>query len=179
MNTEINLLQKKRSNAASYFLSKIVIIRLLSISILFVISLFSIMLFIFIAFSPLPSLQEREGDERKTLSEFHPKMARIVLTKERLRNVTTVLNKRIVYSEVLRSIEDILSDDAIINNFNLDSKKITIEISSLSLLPLEKLADDILTLNETKKYFSKITIFSLLLNPDKGRYELTMELLKV
>jgi hypothetical protein len=176
MSSEINLLQSKRSETASYFLSKIFVIRLISILILFTISFCSVVFFVLIALSPLPSLQDREKDELQKIAVFHPQMARIALTKDRLAHAGLLIQKRVVYNPILNTIEGLLTDDAIISGITLDKKNVTVILTSASLVPLDTFMSNLLTNNIIKKSFNTATLKTMLLNTQTGKYELTVEI---
>lgn len=176
MSTEINLL-KNRVRAKSSFLTQVLALRAFSLTFLFVVSFSSIILFILVALSPLPDLQEQEKEEIKKLSLFQSRMAKVLFTKERVGHIHTLLQTRPVYAETLQSLEEQLPNEASVDTLHLDKKTVTVSVSSSSLGTLDQFAKDIMKLQTEKKRFSKITLSSLYLNPDNGRYVLDMELL--
>lgn len=175
MNEEINLLKNKKISA-SPLLGRLFALRAASLSILFGVSFFSISLFILIALSPLPRLQDQESSEVQKVTLFHPKMAKILLTKERLVHINTVLQTRPLYHELLEQVTQQLSGDTSIDTVKLEATKLTISASSQSLGNVESFITNIQELNSQKKYFGKISLVNLYLNTESARYIVILEM---
>lgn len=178
MNNEINLLHttKKKTNT---LLSKLAAIRMFSLSFLFLISFASISLFILIALSPLPSLQQRESDEAKTQSLFHDKVAKILLTKERIADISMILKTRPVIADTLQRLVAQVPDDFTVGNVKFDGEKVEFTVSTSSLAGVDALTANVVAFNKKEKKFSKVTLTGLSLNTDNGQYVVSFALEKV
>ncbi len=176
MNEEINLLKGKKTSA-SPLLSRLFALRAASLSVLFGVSFFSISLFILIALSPLQRLQDQESSEVQKVTLFHPKMAKILLTKERLGHINTILQTRPVYHELLEQVTQQLPNDTSIDTIKLETSKLTISASSPSLGNIETFISNIQELNSKKKYFGKISLLNMYLNTESGRYISILEMI--
>ena len=175
MLNEINLLPGKTKHT-SPLLKKRAMLHFIAIGALFTVSFSSIVLFILIALSPLPSLQQREKSEMRRLSFFSEMILKIQLTKERLTNVDNILQKRPVYSKSLKSIKDILPQGAIIEGVSLNEKALSITITSSSLSSLDKFIKTITEKESDNVNYKKIILVSIEQNFEKGKYVLTLEL---
>jgi Tfp pilus assembly protein PilN len=175
--SDINLIRHSEDKSPT-FLNKVVVLRVLSFVLLFAISFFSITLFILIALSPLPSLQEQEQDAISQLAPLHPKMAKLLMTKERIGHIQNILQKRPEYSEILQQVSQQVPAEAAVDNLKLEGENISLSVSSPSLEHIDSFTGNIMRLNSENKYFSKIKILSLFLNVETNRYTLFMELAK-
>ncbi len=175
MSSEINLLRSTKSTV-SPLVGKLFAFRAFSLVLLFVISFFSITLFVLIALSPLPKLQQQEQTELQKIAFLHPKMAKIMLTRERLNQIQTILQTRPVYSELLQKVSSYIPTGADVDAVKLESGKINITVSSRSLADIEVFADGVTKSNSNKKFFSKVSQLGLFLNVETGRYVITLEL---
>jgi hypothetical protein len=175
MSNEINLLRGSKSHKNT-LLNKLSVIRMFSLSFLFLVSFSSIVLFISIALSPLPSLQKRETDEAKSLSLFNEKIVKILLTKERVANITKILKNRPVYTETLRHITAQVPSDLAIDSVKIVGSKIEMNISSSSLGNLDTVTENIKEMNLKEKRFRKIILTGLTLDSNSSRYVVSFEL---
>lgn len=175
MINEINLLHGSTSRK-NKLLSKLAAIRMVSMSFLFVISFSSIVLFILIALSPLPSLQQREIEEARTLATFDKKIVKILLTKERLTNAGKILQTRNVRAETLQKLAAQVPGDLTVNSIKLLGKKIEMSVTSKSLANLDTFTANVTEFNKREKRFKKIMLASLILDADSGKYVLSIEL---
>ena len=175
MSIEINLIHGSKSRKNT-LLNKIAAIRVFSLSFLFIVSFSSIVLFMLIALSPLPSLQQREKEEAKTLSLFNEKIVKVLLTKERVNHITTVLNTRPVYAETLQKMTAQVPGDIVVDSVKVVGSKIEMNVSSGTLVNLDMFQANMLQLNKKEKRFKKIILTGLTLDADTGKYILSLEL---
>ena len=175
MNNQINL-QLGKTKSSPSLAKKRAFFHTISISLLFGFAFFSIVLFILISLSPLPSLQEREKVETKRLSFFKDTIVKINLTKERIDNVDKILRDRPTYSQSLLTIKSLLPTEAAINEIHLNDKNLTFTITSKSLLPLDTFLNSLKMESEKGEKFKKITIVTLEKNLDKEVYILVLKL---
>lgn len=174
MNDQVNLLDRKAKHA-SPLTKKRAIFHLFAVGSLFVFAFFSIVLFILIALSPLPSLQEREKTETRRLSFFKDLILKINLTKDRINNVDKILSERPTYAKSLQIIKSIIPPEAAIKEIHLNDKTLTFTISSNSLIPLDTFLNSLKIEGEKEERFKKITIVTLEQNFDKREYILVVK----
>jgi hypothetical protein len=176
MSDEINLLPGKTKQTSS-LLKKRETLRIIAIGSLFAVSFLSIILFMLIALSPLPSLRQREKDEGKRLSFFNDMIVKILLTNDRLTQIKHIFQTRPVYSQPIDVVRKLIPPNAAIEEIHLDNKIVSITISSTSLSPLDEFIRALVSYNTSSRLFRKITLVSLLQNFDKGKYMLTFKLI--
>lgn len=175
MSTEINLLRGKKSRRNA-LLNKLAMLRMVSLSFLFIVSFSSIVLFMLIALSPLPSLQQRESEESKTMSFFDQKIAKILLTKERITHINGIIKTRPAYAETLQHIRAQVPEDLVVDSVKLVGNKIEVNVSGKTLEKLDSFSTNILKMNGKEKRFKRIMLTGLTLDTDTGRYVMSLEL---
>ncbi len=175
MNDQVNLLIGK-TKRTSQLTKKRDIFHFIAVGSLFAFAFFSVALFILIALSPLPSLQEREKIETKRLSFFKDLMLKINLTKDRVNNVDKILRERPTYSSSLQAIKSILPPETTMKEIHLSDKTLTFTVTSNSLVPLDVFLTSLKTKWESEENFKTITIVGLEQNFDKGEYVLVVKL---
>ncbi len=177
MSTEINLLQKKNDKVA---LSKnALIIRGIALGSLFIVSFFSIVLFILIALSPLPALQQRVKDESKNLSFYNTIVGKMILTKERLIKTENIIENRPALSKVINTLQDQLPENMFIDSIRVEEKKVFVTFSSASLLVVDDFLTQLMEANNTNKKFQSILLTSIQHFQGSNTYIVTMELQEV
>ena len=158
MNKGINLLGKRIQTPITKAAEQLRTLRVIAISLLFVISASSIVLFLLIALSPLPSLQKREQNVIKTLSVQHQDMAKLEVTKERLKIISAIIDKRNNFSSSLEKIIDKMPSGLNVTAIKMKNKDISITVAGSSLSSLENFIDNLTKASDEKKDFSKITL---------------------
>ncbi len=176
MNNEINLMPEKAKHTASN-LKKHYVVHYVAIGLLFIISFSSVVLFMLIALSPLPSLVQREKDETKRLSFFSEMIVKLQFTKNRVNHVNDILKLRPDYSESIDKIKNQLSENAVIEEIHLSEKVLSVTIVSPSLSVLDQFITHLTEENAISKYYKKITLVSLHKDFEKGRFVMTLELI--
>jgi Tfp pilus assembly protein PilN len=139
-----------------------------TIGLLFVVSASSIILFILISLSPLPSLRAQERTDIATLSANHTDMAKLFYIKERTTVIESVLSKRLSYDSVLEDIQSKLPNGVEMESIKLEKNTLSIIVSSKSLELLNTFTTSLTNEVNEKKNFSKITLSSLSLEEEKG-----------
>jgi hypothetical protein len=175
MNTEINLLPGRKKHA-TVLLKKRKTLEIIAVSILFMVSFLSVTLFMFIALSPLPSLRQREKDEIKKMGYFNEMIVKVIYTKNRLTNITQILQKRASIADSVTVVKDMLPENAEIDEIHLDAKKVSITIISTTLSTFDQFLGDFVRMNNETKRFKKVSVMSVMQDFEKGHYALTIDL---
>ena len=108
MNKGINLLGFEKKITINANLKKLKLLRILGVGLLFGISGLSIILFLFIALSPLPALQDEEKAALNRLAVHHPDIAQLFLINDRVKSGEVILSKRTNYNEILTEVRGLL-----------------------------------------------------------------------
>ncbi len=174
MRENINLLQNNQTEQVP--LSKnTLFFRIVAFSCLFIVSFFSIILFILIALSPLPALQQREKEEVEKLKVHHATMGKMILTKERLVQIDTLIKERPLYADIIQSFQNRIPGNVVIDSVKIRGKQITVKLSSVSLEQLDSFMASILQSNVTDKKFRSIILNNIYFEGELQRYAMVME----
>lgn len=176
MNNAINLLPKTKETKTVHHSSRIKVVRALAMGSLFLVVIFSIVLFILVNFSPLPSLQEEEQERLTEFSRSRPKMAKIVLMNDRLGDISKILKKRTYYNLAIDQMQAELPVDARIDMLKIDKQAISVTVTSGSLLSLENFLENISKLTEQKKFIGQLTLSKLTANTQNAQYSLSLDM---
>lgn len=163
MNSQINLIGDKKQKALSPLLSRLQVVRFIAMSFLFVIGVASIVLFLFIAFSPLPALQQQEKNQRETLSQYETDIAQLAFVNERMRSITTLLQDRTSVDTIFQFITSKVPAGVTITAFQINGKTASITMSSDSLELLQNCINGFIA--EEGQRFEQVSLGSLALDP--------------
>lgn len=178
MNEDINLVPGKRKIALEQ--KKIVVrLRLFSIILLVIIVFSSITLFLLKLQSPLPSLQREKNTLLTNLSLLSQKSAKLLLMKNRLKEIAIIEKKRQRLDELIGSVLEGVPADVSLSSLNIDKESVSITAASSSLSSINIFLDRLVDKVVKGKNFNKITLDSLSLDTKGSRYilALTLELL--
>jgi Tfp pilus assembly protein PilN len=175
MSKGINLVGSEKQISVKIGSKKIKLLRMISLSLLFGVSGLSIILFLLIALSPLPSLQKQEQSALQTLSQYHPDIAKHMLVEERLKNSEIILAKRSVFDQTLIKIKNKLPPDATITGITMNSGEISLTVTSTSLVVLDTFLNNLITAAEQKEDFSKVILSKLTTSEGGNTYSLTIK----
>lgn len=174
MKNDVNLIPKK--NISPSRIARIRLLRYSSMMVLFLIAVLSMTLFFLIAFSPLPALQEQEKEEIGNITAYHSKIAKLLLTKNRLSYITTTTNNRSKFDTVIEMIQQQLSQSVTIDAFHVKNKSVTVRVASLSLQDLNTFLDLISEKQQKKEAIRTVKLLGITLNDTQQHYAMTVEL---
>src|SRR5882672_552399 len=129
MNEGINLLEPNKKNTST-FLRRIDKTRVLMVGLLFIVSVFSVILIILVAISPLPALQNQEESLKQTLFQSKTDIVKFELVNERLDAITSALAKRQVFDEVLALLQSKIANDSKITSIKIDKTSVVVTVES-------------------------------------------------
>jgi len=158
MNKGINLLGRKIQTPVTKAVERLKLLRVIAISLLFIISVSSIVLFLLIALSPLPSLQKKEQSVLKVLSAEHSDIAKLEITKERLGISSAIIDKRNDFSKSVEKIISKMPTGLSISAVKMKNKDVSIIVSGESLSSLENFIDTLTKASDEKKDFTSVTL---------------------
>jgi competence protein ComGC len=135
----------------------------------------SILIFVLNLTLPLESVKKEQTQTVANISLLHKKLATYVLITDRVKNISNILSQRGNYipqaNEVLGKIPDSIS----VNEFDIQAGKISISVSSDSLIPINKFIDDMVSFGEKGKVIKDLIIQGLSLDSNSGKYSLSMK----
>lgn len=174
MSKGINLLGAEQRISVKIGSRKLKLLRAAGVWLLFGISAASIALFLLIALSPLPTLQKQEQDALNKLSAYHPDVAKLLLVEDRLKGSEAILAKRTDFDLTLDKIKEKMPEGASITGLKMDSKEISVTVTSSSLASLDTFLNNLIAAVEAKEDFSKITLTRFLSSGVNTTYTLTI-----
>lgn len=174
MSKGINLLGAEKQISVKKASRKIKLVRTVAIGLLFGVSGLSIVLFLLIALSPLPSLQKQEQNALNTLVQYHPDVAKLFLVKERIKASELILATRSNFDQTLNKITEKIPGNATITGLTMNTDEISVTVTSTSLASLDTFLNSLVAATEAKEYFSKVILTKFLTNPGNSTYSLTV-----
>lgn len=134
--------------------------RIIAVSLLFFVSVLSVILFILIVFSPLPELKKQENNTRAILSQSRRDIAKLAYIKERTDHITEIIDKRSEFDKTMEQLLSVTPPDVEINKMVLKDNTVSVTIISESLESVDQYLNQVIKLSEEKKEFSNVTLTS-------------------
>ncbi len=171
MKNNINLLKANETTKVSKLTRTQRILRIIAVSLLFVVSSASMIILVLIILSPLPALREEEQNARLTLENAHADLAKLIVVKERADSINNIILNRKYYGQ---SLEKIFSKTAgvSVGSMDIKSKTISMTLSSSSLLLLDNFLIDMVETVEQKDGFTKMNVVSITTAEGSAEYEM-------
>src|SRR6266581_4030684 len=177
MNSGINLLENKQllaGTSATPSGRRLLVVRTIALFLLFGIASFSIIIFLFIALSPLPALQKQEQAARATLSAQHGDVAKLLLVHDRVSGAETILHTRSQFDKVLDEIRKKMPSELAVTGLVIADKTISITVTSKSLAALDTFINNMLTITGKNKNFSELTLTNFFIDEGRSVFTLTL-----
>ena len=173
MNESINLVENRNQQLEKE--QKVLkFIRAIAVCLLVTIALISILAFIISSQIPLLAIKQDESSTMSQIAALHNKLATYYLIKNRISNISLLLNQRKDYTKVTSEIFSKISSDTSVDGLNLEKKAITLNVSSNSLLSINKLINDMIDLSDQKKLIANVKLESLSLNVQSQTYSIAL-----
>jgi hypothetical protein len=161
MNKGINLLTEKKIDKAGRLFQSLKVLRIIAVSLLFVVSLSSIILFILISFSPLPTLKQQEQERKIILSHFNSEIVKLHILNERLNTIDEIMSKRTSFDDKINLITSQIPSGVMLKSLTIEKNTINVILASNSLLSFDTFLNNVMNLSENKKESFRITINNL------------------
>jgi len=177
MSDDINLLVKKDKNLLKEQ-SKLKVFRLIAICSLLTILLISLSIFL-LNQKLSNSSAEIEKDRESVLVEMKPfseKEGKIIIVNNRIDNITKVLNKRMDVYKILNTILGKIPDGILIETLEFKEKKISMNITSYSLIPIDVFFNDLIEMAKRKEIVKGLTLESLDASSLTGSYKISIDM---
>lgn len=174
MNSDINLVSGQLT--LSKDTKRLRSIRLIATLSLLGVVFLSILLFLLSrVFSPASIVKQQE-DVIGSISSLQVKQSKLSLLGQRLNDISIIINKRANYDIALTNILAQSPVDVSVVSLSIDKQKISIIISSSSLLSVNEFIAVLKGMAEKKQYLKNVTINGLTLNGKSSGYLLTLDL---
>lgn len=174
MNEGINLIDSNKKNTPIFFVHQMLTMRIIVVGLLFIVSVSSVILFILVDLSPLPTLQRQEQSLEQNLSLSKSDIAKLILVKDRTNAISQFLTKRQELDQTIGVIESKFTGNITVTAIQVSNTGTTISVESASLEDLDNFLNGLITLVQQKKAFSQVTLVNLAYNQTNGEYEVSV-----
>lgn len=176
MNEGINLLEPNKNSGSVISLRRIQKMRVMTVGLLFVISVSSVVLFILVALSPLPALQRQEQYLQQTLAASKSTIVKLSLLNSQTDAVSQLITKRQSFEKPIGLVQKKLSDDITVQQLQIDSNSLVITVESPSLQSLDTFINGLIGYVKDKNTFSKVFLVDLTTDQSTNAYAVTVQL---
>lgn len=174
MHEEINLLSSARERKKGG--KTVSRLRNFAVGFLLLVGISSMIIFILIYFSPLPSLLREKDGAIADLRRYDNEFVSLVVTRDRIKLAETILNSRKRFDEIFATVQNILPESTSITGYDITTKNASFTIVALSLVPLDEILQSLEDTISSEQYFRSLTISSLVYDGNRNIYELTVSL---
>lgn len=179
MNKGINLLRPEERLTVKPASLKLGFLRVVALSLLFGVSAISIVLFLLIALSPLPTLQKQEQSALSAIAKFHPDIAKLFIVDDRLKNGQTILTQRKKLDEPLSKILEKMPGSVAVIALSINKDKMSVTVSSQSLPGIKTFIDNLVNATDNRKDFSKIILTNFLTDETHSSYIMSVDVISL
>jgi competence protein ComGC len=156
-------------------LKRLKIFRVVAAICLIIVSSLSVLAFVLNITLPIESVKKQQQGTLAEISLFHKKLTQYTLLSDRVKNISNIISKRENYVPQANAIFGKIPSDATIDEFNIQAGKITLGVSSTSLLSINKVIDDIVAFGAKGEIIKNVIIQGLTLSVESGRYSLSIQ----
>lgn len=179
MSNGINLLDYSSRKEKQKETRGLRIMRLFSVSLMFLVSAFSIIIFILTSLSPLPELEKQHDSASLTLSNSIEDIVKLSLAKDRVDSIRSLVDGRKRYYLILEDLEKKRPSNISFESLSIDKDTVRISAVSSSLDAIGFFISEISAENTNQNYYSKVTLSKLSVISERGLFsaDLTIEVL--
>lgn len=160
MSNEINLLNSKKAGGNVRLQAQVKILRVIAVGLLFTIGVGSLVIFILILASPLPSLKNQENQLLQSMAQLHSKVIKQVLIVTRLDDINQIIKNRHQVDKRIAKFEELLPIGSEIKEVSVNEKSISLSMYSNSLGKIESYTSSLKSLRNSDKSMKEIHIES-------------------
>lgn len=175
MNSRINLLPTKKQAPSTAATRRAGRLRLFAMSMLFGVSAVSFIVFLLVALSPLPTLQQQERNATATLSQYRTDIAKMTLVNDRLKSTSVLLSKRKDFDKALEAVKNKMPDGVTITEVNMTRETVSVTVTSSSLALIDTFITSLTNAAAEKQDFKQVSLSGLLVDEQKGIFTTTVQ----
>jgi hypothetical protein len=135
----------------------------------------SILAFVLNVTLPIESVKKQQQSVITGISFLHKKLTEYTLLNDRVKNISNLISKRKDYGLQVNEIFNILPADVSTNSLNIQIGKLSMIVSSTSLLSVNKFIDNLVLLGAKGKTINNIVLQGLTLDVNSGKYSLNLQ----
>lgn len=176
MNDGVNLLEPNKNAGPGNLLHHLQLMRIITISLLFIISATAVIVFILVSISPLPGLKNQEQSLEQTLLQSKSDIVKLSLVNDQTNAISMLMTSRETLNVPLSMIKYYISSDMTVDTIQVDDKTITMTVESQSLKSLDTFLNGIIGYVQEKKVFANATLVDLTIDQSNNAYALTVQM---
>ncbi len=142
MYNEINLVTNKDSSSKEK--SRLKRIRTISYLLLFIVSVFSILIFIINLRYSVNSVKQKQNSVMNNLSIYNDNIVKIIFLNLRLDDIKSIVSERTNYQTTVEKFFSDVPSGVTIQGFSMENGKLSMTITSTSLLSLNEYLNQVL-----------------------------------
>jgi Tfp pilus assembly protein PilN len=156
------------------------ILHSIALVLLFVVPTLAVILYIFIALSPLPSLNKQEQDSLSQLSNYRQQFVQLLYIRQRAGDIQTIIETRPDYDVLLETLRNEVPAGLGITAYTIGLNTASITVTGNSLALINEFMRNLTTDPASVAYFHNIQMDSLTHYSDTQNIEISvhMSLLK-
>ena len=155
-------------------LKRLKIFRVISLICLIATLLLAVLVFVLNITLPTDTVKKEQQATITGISFFNKKLTQYDFLSDRIKNISAIVSKRQDYGSQINEISQKVPSDASIDTLNVSSGKMSIVVSSTSLLSINKFIDDMVAFGAKGKIIKNVIIQGLSLDFSSGKYSLSI-----
>jgi len=121
-------------------------------------------------------LQDQQSKLVSSLNQYKSRYANVALLNNRVASTNKILSQRLSYDKVLKVILSQSSDQLVFTNLDIQTKTVSISVSSTSLTPINSFTNNLKSLVNKKNTFSSVSQNKLNYDQISNTYSVTLNL---
>lgn len=174
MSDDINLVSGKAYQLEKE-LKRLKVLRITAVVSLVTVALISILLFVITFLLPIESVKKDQGKTLSSIGVLHGNLIKYSLINDRVKNISEITSKRKSYASAANLLIDKVPGSLSIDILNVEDGTIAISIDGVSLIPINEYIDTIIEIGDRRSVIKNLTVESLVLNNNTGKYILTLQ----
>jgi len=150
------------------------IVRISALAIMVMVAGIAVLVFIINLTLPLNAIKHNEDVTLSNTSVLHKKLAEYYLVEDRVNNLSNVISKRQKLPDITDALLAIIPSGLSVGSMQVNSKSISLDISGSSLISMNKLIDNVVTLGQ-QKLIKNIVMQQLSLDVKSNNYAVSIQ----
>lgn len=175
MSREINLSPRKRADVVLKQ-KKLTVFRRAAIIFFGVVAGITAIVFLLNIFSPVNGLKKERETLLAQLSSQNKKLSKYVFIRNRLQDVSDILDKRGEYNKIIQQLVTSVPQDAKIDALKIEANKVNVTVTASSLSSINSFIDSIVGLTNSSQIFKRAVLEDLASDTKNGRFNLVIKL---
>jgi Tfp pilus assembly protein PilN len=152
-------------------------LRISALGLLLVVALISIVFFIITITLPISSVKKEQQQALTGISQLHNKLVAYSLISERLTNISKITLSRKNFPQMTSKILETIPQYVAVDSLSFEANVFTLSVTSDSLIPLNILINDMISLSnkEKEQIIKNLIIKNLSFDAKSGKYSLNFQ----